>query len=78
MYVASRSIGCSGFQQFPTIASWLNVAGMVCCGTLLLSYLVLPVERTSRHYLTVGLVLAICLIQVCRERRKKMAYNGDG
>ncbi len=56
---------CSDFDVIPTAANWLNVAGMVCSVSLLLSYLILPVQKTSRHYLTVGLVTAICLMQVC-------------
>ena len=52
------------FDVIPPAANWLNVAGMVCSVTLLISYLVLPVKQTSRHYLTVGLVVAICLMQV--------------
>ena len=52
------------FEVIPEVANWLNVGGMVCCVVLLISYLVLPVKQTSRHYLTVGLVVAICLMQV--------------
>ena len=37
---------------------------MVCSLSLLISFLVLPVQRTNRHYLTVGLVAAVCLLQV--------------
>ena len=31
---------------------------------MILTYFVLPISRTSRHYLTVGLVVAVCLLQV--------------
>ena len=53
------------FNVIPQAANWLNVAGMVFSVSLLISYLVLPVKQTSRHYLTVGVVVAICLMQVC-------------
>ena len=52
------------FSVIPKAASWLNVAGMVCSVSMLITFLVLPVSRTSRHYLTVGLVVAVCLLQV--------------
>ena len=54
----------SEFHVIPEAANWLNVAGMVCSVSLLISYLVLPAKQTSRHYLNVGLVLAISLMQV--------------
>ena len=52
------------FEVIPKAADWLNVAGITCCMTLLISYLVLPVKQTCRHYLTVGLVIALCIMQV--------------
>ena len=52
------------FNVIPKAANWLNVAGMVCSVSMLLTYFVLPISRTSRHYLTVGLVVAVCLLQV--------------
>ncbi|KAF6230073.1 hypothetical protein HO133_004412 [Letharia lupina] len=32
--------------------------------SLLLSFIVLPVQKTNRHYLTIGLVVAICFLQL--------------
>ncbi|KAL8872989.1 MAG: hypothetical protein Q9174_001476, partial [Haloplaca sp. 1 TL-2023] len=54
------------FETTPKASNWLNVAGMVCTVSLLISFLVLPVERTSRHYLTVCFIVAICILQ-CRD-----------
>ena len=51
------------FDVIPKAASWLNVAGMICSVSMLITFFVLPVPRTSRHYLTVGLVVAVCLLQ---------------
>jgi len=59
--------GLKAFPEFtviPKAAKWLNVAGMVCSISILMTFFVLPVSRTSRHYLTVGLVAAVCLLQV--------------
>lgn len=52
------------FNTIPKAANWLNVAGMVCSMSLLLSFIVLPVQKTNRHYLTIGLVVAICFMQL--------------
>ncbi len=74
---AWNSIGFSDFQTLPTISNWLNVAGMVCSLSLLLSFVVLPVERTSRHYLTVGLVLAVSILQVSNWKQDQPWYKAD-
>lgn len=52
------------FRSIPEVTNWLNVAGLACCLSLLISYFVLPVEKTSRHYLTVGFVVAVCILQL--------------
>ncbi len=52
------------FRTIPKASNWLNVAGMVCTVSLLISFIVLPVERTSRHYLTVCFIVAVCILQV--------------
>lgn len=52
------------FNSLSVITGWLNIIGIVCCVLLLLSYLVLPADKSSRHYLSVGLVISLCLIQV--------------
>ena len=53
------------FKVIPEAANWLNVAGIACSISLLVSYMVLPAKQTSRHYLNVGHVTAISLMQVC-------------
>ena len=55
---------CLDFNVIPKATNWLNVVGMVCSVSLLISFFVLPVQKTSRHYLTVGLVVAVSLLQV--------------
>ncbi|KAI0879491.1 hypothetical protein GGS24DRAFT_511952 [Hypoxylon argillaceum] len=45
-------------------ADWINVAGMVGCAFLLLSWIVLPVERTHRHYLSICLTAAVVLMNL--------------
>ncbi|KAL8840327.1 MAG: hypothetical protein Q9170_001342 [Blastenia crenularia] len=52
------------FKTTPKVANWLNVVGLVCTVSLLISFIVLPVQRTSRHYLTVCFIVAICILQL--------------
>ena len=66
MNVMQKLRACIDFNTIPKAANWLNVAGMVCSMLLLLSFIVLPVQKTNRHYLTIGLVVAICFLQVRR------------
>lgn len=40
------------------IAEWLNVVGLACLTFLLISFIVLPAEKTRRHYLSYGLIIA--------------------
>jgi hypothetical protein len=53
------------FQTVTSASNWLNVVGLVCTVFLLLSFAVLPVEKTHRHYLSICLVIAIVIMQVC-------------
>lgn len=52
------------FNTAATAANWVNVVGMICCGFLLISWIVLPVEKTHRHYLSISLACAIVLMNV--------------
>lgn len=42
----------------------MNIVGVGCCAFLLLSFAVLPVEYTYRHYMSVCLALAIMIMQM--------------
>lgn len=53
------------FQTLIHATTYVNVVGIGCCTFLLLSFAVLPVEYTRRHYLSVCLTFAILLMQVC-------------
>ncbi|KAI1447659.1 hypothetical protein F5Y02DRAFT_415657 [Annulohypoxylon stygium] len=52
------------FNTAATAANWVNVVGMICCGFLLISWIVLPVEKTHRHYLSISLACAIVLMNL--------------
>ncbi|KAI1504460.1 hypothetical protein F5X99DRAFT_416688 [Biscogniauxia marginata] len=52
------------FDAATGAANWINVVGMICCAFLLISWIVLPVERTHRHYLSICLTCAIVLMNL--------------
>ncbi|MCJ1328850.1 hypothetical protein MMC10_005527 [Thelotrema lepadinum] len=54
-------------DNFNTIAlatNWLALGSFICCVFLLLSFIFLPVTKTSRHYLTIGLVTGVGLLSL--------------
>lgn len=61
---AMRLKSVTDFNTIPKAASWLNVVGMACALSILISFFALPKQATGRHYLTVGLVVAVCLMQL--------------
>jgi hypothetical protein len=50
-----------GFNTWYKVAQVLSAVGVAICVFLLLSWTVLPVERTKRHYLAICLVIGIFL-----------------
>ncbi|KFY39957.1 hypothetical protein V495_05681 [Pseudogymnoascus sp. VKM F-4514 (FW-929)] len=52
------------FKTVTDASNWLNVVGLVCTVFLLLSFAVLPVEKTHRHYLSICLVIAIIIMHL--------------
>ncbi|KAI0446830.1 hypothetical protein F4803DRAFT_454592 [Xylaria telfairii] len=52
------------FKTATQSADWVNVVGMVGCAFLLLSWIVLPVERTHRHYLSICLTVAVVFMNL--------------
>ena len=55
-----------------TGSTYLNLVGVACCVFLLLSFAVLSVEYTNRHYLSVCLVTAILILQVCKDTKGRL------
>lgn len=52
------------FNTLGLVAEWIAVVSTILCGGLLLSWAVLPVEKTSRHYLSVCLTSAVMLMNM--------------
>ncbi|EOD51064.1 putative g-protein coupled receptor, g-protein-coupled [Neofusicoccum parvum UCRNP2] len=46
------------------IVNYVGICSMALCCFFLLSFLVLPPERSSRHYLTIGVTLAITFFSI--------------
>jgi hypothetical protein len=54
----------SGFNTYYRVAEALNVAGLVLLVFLLISFLILPAEKTRRHYLSYCLIIAAIFMAV--------------
>ncbi|EMC95002.1 hypothetical protein BAUCODRAFT_72633, partial [Baudoinia panamericana UAMH 10762] len=52
------------FKTYDRIASWLNVAGLVLMVFMLVSYVVLPAQKTRSHYLSVCLVVSCMMLSI--------------
>jgi hypothetical protein len=50
------------FATYNSIAEWLNVVGLILLTFMLLSYVVLPTQKTRSHYLSVCLIIAVIMI----------------
>ncbi|KAM0712253.1 hypothetical protein Q7P37_011347 [Cladosporium fusiforme] len=50
------------FNTYNDIGEWLNVVGLVLLVFMLLSYVVLPTQKTRSHYLSVCLIIAVIMI----------------
>lgn len=53
-----------GFDQRAEVGSWVNVAAIFATAFLLLSFIVLPVKWTHRHYLSICLTIGVMFIEV--------------
>jgi hypothetical protein len=62
--MTSTSLIVLGFNTAYRVAEALNVAGLICLVVLLITYLVLPAEKTRRHYLSYCLIIAAILMAV--------------
>jgi hypothetical protein len=52
------------FQTMNAAANWVAVASTLCCVFLLVSWLVLPVDKTYRHYLSICLTMGVMFMNV--------------
>jgi len=52
------------FQHYYTAAEYLNVIGLALLSFLLISFLLLPAEKTRRHYLSYCLIIGAILMQL--------------
>jgi len=50
------------FNTYSTAAEWLNVVGLILCSFMLVSYTVLPAQKTRSHYLSVCLIVSVMMI----------------
>ncbi|KAK3986699.1 hypothetical protein QBC44DRAFT_372874 [Cladorrhinum sp. PSN332] len=52
------------FETMTTTANWVAVVGTVSCIFLLISWAVLPVDKTFRHYLSISLTTAVLFMNL--------------
>lgn len=52
------------FKTYNTASEWLNVLGLFLMLFMLVSFAVLPVSKTRRHYLTICLVVSVAILCV--------------
>ncbi|GAO18772.1 hypothetical protein UVI_02052620 [Ustilaginoidea virens] len=61
----TRWVYPDSFDTLTLAANWVATVGLISCIYLLASWVVLPVEKTCRHYLSVCMTLSILLISIC-------------
>lgn len=52
------------FDTVGDAADWISVVSTVCCLFLLLSWAILPIDKTHRHYLSICLTLAVVFMNL--------------
>lgn len=52
------------FSTLGDAADWIAVVSTVCCVFLLLSWAILPIDKTHRHYLSICLTLAVVFMNL--------------
>lgn len=66
--ITTHTHNIAGFQTRTEIANWVNVAALAVTFFLLVSFIVLPVKWTHRHYLSVCLTIGVMFIEVGSSR----------
>jgi hypothetical protein len=62
--IESHLLTGTGFIQRTEAANWLNVAALIATLFCLLSFFILPVKWTHRHYLSICLAIAVAFMEV--------------
>lgn len=52
------------FNTYGQVAEWLNVVGLILMTFMLVSYIVLPAQKTRSHYLSVCLIVSVMMIAI--------------
>lgn len=52
------------FSTVGVAAEWVSVASTLCCLFLLLSWTVLPIDKTHRHYLSICLTISVVMMNL--------------
>ncbi|KAK5169504.1 uncharacterized protein LTR77_005480 [Saxophila tyrrhenica] len=57
-------VSSDNFEYNADVAYWFNVPALVCQVFLLVTFAVLPKEVSGRHYLSIGLCVALVLLEI--------------
>lgn len=76
-YTAVHLLTTTGFIQRTEAANWLNVAALVATMFCLLSFFILPVKWTHRHYLSICLAVGVGFMEVRSIERGIIAAYAD-
>ena len=52
----------NSFDTYVSIAEWLNVVGLILLAFMLVSYIVLPAQKTRSHYLSICLIVSVLMV----------------
>lgn len=52
------------FNIVGIVAEWVGVVSLICCVFLLISWAVLPIDKTHRHYLSICCTIAVSFINL--------------
>jgi hypothetical protein len=64
LHIESSTLIISDFNTYYRVAEALNVVGLILLVFLLVSFLILPAEKTRRHYLSYCLIIAAIFMAV--------------
>jgi hypothetical protein len=64
LHIESSTLTIADFNTYYRAAEALNVVGLILLVFLMVSFLILPAEKTRRHYLSYCLIIAAIFMAV--------------
>ena len=54
----------NAFERNNRVANYVSIISLICNAFLLVTFFVLPQEKSHRHYLSIGLTISLILIAI--------------